>query len=124
MRLLILGGTRFLGRHLVDAALDGGHTVTTFTRGRTSAHPDPPVEGLTGDRDGDLSALGGRRWDAVIDTSGYAPRVVRTSAERLLDAAAHYTFVSSISAYASFAGRLREDAPLAALEDPRSEDVQ
>jgi 2'-hydroxyisoflavone reductase len=122
MKLLILGGTLFLGRHLVDAALDAGHAVTTFTRGHTAAHRD--VEALHGNRDGDLAALDGRTWDAVIDTSGYVPRVVRASAERLAGTAGHYTFVSSISAYARFdAGPIREDAPLGELEDPGSEDV-
>jgi 2'-hydroxyisoflavone reductase len=100
MRLLILGGTAYLGRHAVEAARARGHEVTLFNRGRT--HPDlfPDVERLRGDRDGDLAGLAGRSWDAALDTSGFLPRVVRDSCERLRDAVGHYTFVSTISVYA------------------------
>ena len=104
MKLLILGGTIFLGRHIVDAALRHGHTVTLFNRGRHRPDLFPGVERLTGDRDGGLDALGGRTWDAVIDTCGYVPRVVRQSAERLRDAVGHYTFISSISVYKDIPG--------------------
>ena len=125
MKLLLLGGTKFLGRHVVEAALGRGHEVTLFNRGRTNPDLFPEVERLRGDRDGDLSALGGRAWDAVVDTSGYVPRVVRASAELLRDAVGHYTFVSSISVYRDFrAPGFDENAPLAQLEDPASEDVQ
>ena len=86
MKLLVLGGTKFLGRHAVDAALAGGHEVTIFTRGQTNPELFPEVEHLHGDRDGDLDALRGRTWDGVVDTSGYVPRVVRQSAELLRDA--------------------------------------
>ena len=99
MRLLVLGGTKFLGRHAVAYALAQGHDVTTFTRGRTNPDLFPEAERLTGDRDGDLDALRGRDWDAVIDTSGYVPDVVRQSAELLRDAVARYVFVSTISVY-------------------------
>jgi 2'-hydroxyisoflavone reductase len=95
MKLLVLGGTKFLGRHAVAHALEQGHEVTTFTR-ETSA---PGAEALHGDRDGGLDALRGGEWDGVIDTSGYVPRVVRQSAELLRDAAQRYVFVSSISVY-------------------------
>ena len=95
MRLLVLGGTLFVGRHLVEAALERGHEVTLFNRGRTNLDLFPQVERLQGDRDGDLSALEGRSWDAVFDPSGYVPRVVRASAEALVDSVGHYTFVSS-----------------------------
>src|SRR5687768_7965315 len=102
MNLLILGGTIFLGRHLVEAALQHNHQVTLFNRGRH--HPDlfPDVEKLRGDRDGGLDILRGRQWDTVIDTSGYVPRLVRASAELLAEAVEHYTFISSISVYADF----------------------
>jgi 2'-hydroxyisoflavone reductase len=103
MKLLVLGGTLFLGRHVVEAALERGDEVTLFTRGQTNPDLYPGVERVTGDRDGDLSALAGREWDAVVDPSGYVPRVVRTSAELLSGAVGHYTFVSSISAYRDFA---------------------
>lgn len=99
MKLLVLGGNRFLGRHLVEIALGRGHEVTLFNRGRLDPGLFPEAEGLRGDRDGGLDALKGRRWDAVVDTSGYSPRVVRDSARLLADAAEHYTFVSSISVY-------------------------
>ena len=124
MRLLILGGTVFLGRHLVDAALARGHAVTTFTRGQHSAELPPAVERLRGDRDGDLAALRGRRWDAAIDTSGFLPRVVGASAELLADTVGHYTFISSVSAYRDFsAPGMDERAPVATLEDPHVEEV-
>ncbi len=83
MKLLVLGGTVFLGRHVVDAALADGHEVTIFTRGKTNADLFPEAEHLTGDRDGGLDVLAGRVWDGVVDTSGYVPRVVRQSAELL-----------------------------------------
>lgn len=102
MKLLILGGTRFVGRHLVEAALTAGHEVTLFHRGRHEVEFSAPVETLHGDRGGDLAALRGRRWEAVVDTSGYAARDVRASAELLTDTVDHYTFVSSISVYADF----------------------
>ena len=100
MKLLILGGTLYLGRHCVDAALARGHEVTLFNRGRTSPELFPNVEHLRGDRDGDLDALRGRRWDAVLDPSGYLPRVVRDSCALLRDAVELYIFVSSINVYA------------------------
>ncbi|MFZ1753958.1 MAG: NAD-dependent epimerase/dehydratase family protein [Caldilineaceae bacterium] len=124
MRLLILGGTVFLGRHTVEAALARGHEVTLFNRGQHSPELFPDVEKLRGDRDGDLSPLVGRRWDAVIDPSGYVPRLVSDSARLLADAVEHYTFVSSLSAYASFAEpNQNEDAPLAVMDDPTNEEI-
>ena len=79
MKLLILGGTVFLGRHLTEAALARGHEVTLFNRGQHNPDLFPDVEKLRGDRDGGMDALKGRTWDAVIDTCGYAPRIVRQS---------------------------------------------
>jgi 2'-hydroxyisoflavone reductase len=124
MRLLVLGGTVFLGRAVVEAALARGHEVTTFTRGQTNRGLFEAVEELHGDRDGDLTALEGRDWDAVIDTSGYVPRVVRASAQLLEPRVPHYQFVSSISVYADFASGPTENSPVAHLDDPQSEDVQ
>src|SRR6478736_9814683 len=98
MRILVLGGTQFLGRHVVDVAVEHGHDVTLFNRGQTRPELFPGVEKLRGDRDGDLGALGGRSFDAVVDTSGYVPRIVRRTIAALGDAG-HYTFVSSISVY-------------------------
>jgi 2'-hydroxyisoflavone reductase len=123
MRLLLLGGPKFLGRGVIDAALDRGHELTLFNRGTTGADIYPELERITGDRDGGLDGLRGRSWDAVVDTSGYVPRVVRASAELLADAVGHYVFVSSISVYASFAEVVDESAPLAELSEPGSEDV-
>jgi 2'-hydroxyisoflavone reductase len=123
VRLLILGGTRFLGRHAVETALAAGHEVTIFTRGQTNPELFPQAERLTGDRDGGLAALEGRSWDGVVDTSGYVPRVVRRSAELLQGAVPRYVFVSSISVYADPSRPLSEASPVAELEDPASEDV-
>jgi 2'-hydroxyisoflavone reductase len=117
VRLLVLGGTKFLGRAAVEGALARGHEVTLFNRGETNPGLFPEAERLRGDRTGDLSALGGREWDAVLDPSGYLPVVVRASAKLLADAAEHYLFISSISAYASLAGPNGEDSPLAELGD-------
>jgi len=124
VRLLLLGGATFLGRAVIDAALAAGHEVTLFNRGQTGAELYPELERLRGDRDGDLGALRGRSWDAVVDTSGYVPRVVGDSARLLADSVAQYVFVSSISVYASFAMRVDESAPVATLEEPASEDVE
>jgi 2'-hydroxyisoflavone reductase len=123
VKLLVLGGTKFLGRHAVDAALADGHEVTIFTRGQTNAELFPEVEHLVGDRDGKLDELAGRSWDGVVDTSGYVPRVVRQSAELLRDAVARYVFVSSISVYGDFSGPITEATPVAELEDPDTEEI-
>ncbi|MGH7920876.1 MAG: epimerase [Candidatus Dormibacteraceae bacterium] len=121
MRLLVLGGTVFLGRHLVQAALERGDAVTIFTRGNCAAPPG--VTSLIGDRDEGLDALRGGTWDAVVDTSGYVPRVVRQSAELLRERVGFYAFVSSISVYPVPQEDKSETAPVLELEDPSSEDV-
>jgi 2'-hydroxyisoflavone reductase len=122
MKLLILGGTRFLGRHLVEAALVRGHQVTLFHRGKTAPGLFPQVEHLLGDRDGGLGILEGRRWDAAVDTCGFVPRLVRASATRLAGAVAHYTFISSISVYAEpIPDEADEAAPVATVSDPADE---
>jgi 2'-hydroxyisoflavone reductase len=123
VRLLVLGGTKFLGRHAVDSALAAGHNVTIFTRGQTNPELFPEVEHLVGDRDGDLDALAGRSWDGVVDTSGYVPRVVRQSAELLRGAVGRYVFVSSISVYDDFSEPVDESSPVAQLEDPATEKI-
>lgn len=125
MRLLVLGGTEFVGRHLVGAALALGHEVTLFNRGRTNAALFPEAEKLRGDRDkGDVDALSGRTWDAVLDTTGYVPRWVSDSARALKGAVEQYLFVSTISVYdpIRFRGNDDEDAPLETLEDETTED--
>lgn len=123
MRLLLLGGPRFLGRAVIDAALARGHEVTLFNRGTTGADLYPELERITGDRDGGLDGLRGREWDAVVDTSGYLPRVVGATARLLAEAVGHYVFVSSISVYASFAEIVDEGSSPAELTEPGSEDV-
>lgn len=119
MRILILGGTRFLGRAITDAALGRGDTVTLFNRGISNPGLYPGVETVIGDRTADLSPLDGREWDAVIDVAGYDPRVVRLSAETFAKRAERYAFVSTVSVYASqdtTAAQL-EDAPVARLRE-------
>ena len=124
MKLLILGGTVFLGRHIVQAALERGHEVTLFNRGQHNPDLFPETEKLRGDRDGDLSALRNRHWEAVIDTSGYVPRIVRDSAELLADRVAHYTFISTISVYADYRQpNMDETYPVGTLADESVEEV-
>jgi 2'-hydroxyisoflavone reductase len=125
MRLLVLGGTKFLGRAVVDEALERGHEVTLFNRGETNPELYPELEKLRGDRDGDLSALEGRDWDAVFDPSAYVPRVVRASAELLADRVGHYTFVSSISVYGDFSEVVdEENGQLIRLDDTSDESLE
>jgi 2'-hydroxyisoflavone reductase len=124
MQLLIIGGTRFLGRALVEAALAAGHEVTLFNRGQSNPDLFPNLEHLRGDRDGDLEVLKGRRWDAVIDTCGYVPRVVQASAELLATAVDHYTFISTISVYADFKTiGIDEQSALGTMEDETVEEI-
>jgi 2'-hydroxyisoflavone reductase len=120
MRILVLGGTLFLGRHVVDAALARGHEVTLFNRGQTRPDLFPDVEKLRGDRDGDLAALAGRDFDAVVDTSGYVPRVVRATIDALGEIG-HYTFVSTMSVYTQESRSLGEDGAIAPLLEQTEE---
>ena len=124
MRLLVLGGTVFVGRHITQEAIERGYQVTLFNRGQHNPELFPEVEKLIGDRDGGLEVLEGKRWDAVIDTCGYVPRIVRASAELLSELAEHYTFVSSISVYtdASKPGT-DENAPVGKLDDASIEEI-
>ncbi len=122
--ILILGGTGFIGPHMVRRARARGHSVTLFNRGRSNRDLFPDLETLIGDRDGGLEALEGRRWDAVIDNSGYVPRHVRDSAELLGAAARQYLFISSISAYADFSKPdIDEDYALGTMPDETVEEV-
>src|SRR2546423_826005 len=100
MKLLILGGTRFLGRHLVTAGLARDHEITLFNRGRHSSDALPLVEIIHGDRYSELNKLHGRRWDAVVDTCGMLPRAVRAAAETLSDSVDRYVFISTQNVYA------------------------
>ena len=125
MKILIIGGTKFLGRHLIRAAQEGGHEVTIFNRGRHSSENFAGVEQIEGDRNTDLDKLEGRVWDVCIDTCGYLPQTVKLSAERLKDAVGQYIFVSSISAYAGFPEiDFDETAPLARLSDEQKKRVE
>jgi 2'-hydroxyisoflavone reductase len=117
MKILVLGGTVFLGRHLVEAALADGHEMTLFNRGQHNHDLFSEAEKLRGDRDGGLSVLEGRQWDAVIDTCGYVPRVVGQSADLLAGVVENYIFISSISVYADASKPgIDEDSPLAEPE--------
>ena len=119
-----LSGRGFLGRFIVEEAIKSGIEVTLFNRGKTNPELFPEVETIIGDRDGGLDGLKGGQWDAVIDTSGYFPRVVAQSAKLLSENVGHYTFISSLSVYKDFSKPgLREDAPLATLKDPSAEEI-
>ena len=122
MKLLLLGGPRFLGRAIAEAALERGHELTFFNRGRTNPGLYPVAEHLVGDRAGDLAALTSREWDAVVDTSGYLPRDVRASAEAL-GGSDFYCFVSSVSVYADFARPIDEESPVAQLGDLPNDEI-
>jgi 2'-hydroxyisoflavone reductase len=124
MRILILGGTSFVGRHFTEESLKRGFDVTLFNRGKTNTELYPEVEKLIGDRDGNLESVKGKQWDIVIDTSGYVPRVVEQSIEALKGNIGHYVFISSISVYRDFReGRRAEGDPVGKLENERIEEV-
>ncbi len=124
MKLLVLGGTQFVGRALVEAALANGDELTLFHRGRTNSGLFPEAEHVHGDRDGDLAALEAGKWDACIDVSGYLPRLVGDSARLLQGRVERYVFVSTISVYADLAVARDEDGPLATLEDETTESIE
>jgi len=122
LRILVLGGTGFIGPHLVRHALERGHELTLFNRGRTNAELFPDVEKLVGDRNNDLTALEGRRWDAVIDNSGYTPQQVKLSVDLLKGACDQYLFTSTRSVYTEFTAEVMdEDAPVGPTHLPESE---
>ena len=123
MKILIIGGKRFLGIALVEALLKAGHTPTLFNRGLTNPELFPKVKQLIGDREKDLDVLKRRKWDAVIDTCGYLPHVVKQSAEFLSTRCEMYVYISSISVYRDFANPdIDEDYELAQLEDPEDKE--
>ena len=127
MRLLLLGGTGFVGRHITEAALAAGHDVTLFNRGQTNAALFEGATRLTGDREsGDLSALATGEWDAVVDVNAYTPRRVREAIAALDGRVGHYTFISTVSVYVhgpSTGTPVDESAPLERLDDPTTEAV-
>ncbi len=126
MRILIIGGTVFVGRHIAEAAIAAGHDVTLFHRGRSGADLFPSATHLTGDRNEDLSAFSSNsagQWDATIDVCAYFPRQVRSLADALGGRAGQYLIISSTSAYRiPVSPGFTEDAPLAELDDPASEE--
>jgi 2'-hydroxyisoflavone reductase len=124
MNILIIGGTRFLGRHLVDAARARGHNVTLFNRGKSNPGLFPELETIPGDREQDIEKLSGRGWDAVIDTCGYVPRIVRLSAAGLREAVGRYIFISSMSVYSDLRKiGIDESDPVGMLEDESVEEI-
>ncbi len=124
MKLLVLGGTMFLGRTIVECALARDHEVTLFHRGRSNPNLFPEVEHVLGDRECDLDRLAGRSFDACVDTSGYVPRIVKTSATTLADAVGRYAFISSLSVYGEPSpDGTDEDGPLATIDDPTVEEI-
>lgn len=117
-RVLVLGGTGFIGPHFVRALREGGHTITLFNRGKRDPQADAGVEQLLGDRNGDLKSLEGRDWDVVIDNSGYTVPQVKLSTELLARHAKQYIFISSIAVYDDFQNPpIDEDHALAAIGD-------
>jgi len=124
MKILIIGGTRFLGRHLVNSTRARGHEVTLFNRGQTNPNLFGQVDKIQGDREKDLDQLSGYNWDAVIDTCGYFPRIVRMSAEALKNRVEQYIFISSLSVYADFSKiGINESDPVGKIEDETIEEI-
>src|SRR4051794_37178304 len=123
LSILILGGTRFIGVEMTELALKRGHKVTFFNRGKTNADLFPDIERITGDRNGEIDGLKGRKWDAVIDNSGYFPRAVKLTAELLAPSVSQYLFVSSISVYPDFKAPRDETSAVGKLKDESIEKV-
>src|SRR6188508_1979930 len=123
LKILILGGTRFIGLHMTAVAKERGHTLTFFNRGKTKTDRYPEVERIKGDRNGEIDGLKGRQWDVVIDDSGYVPRHARLTAELLAPNVKQYVFVSSISVYPDFSVARDETSPVGKLADETIEKV-
>jgi len=123
LNILVLGGTGFLGPHMVREALRRGHTVTLFNRGRSNSSLFPDLETIKGDRDNGLDGLKGRSWDAVLDNSGYVPRHVKDSARLLAANTDRYVYTSTVSVYADFNIHNDESSPLATIADETVEEV-
>jgi 2'-hydroxyisoflavone reductase len=124
VRLLVLGGTKFLGRHIAEQAIERGHALTMFNRGVTNPGLFPAAEHLLGDRDGGLDALAEREFDAVVDTCGYVPRIVAASARLLAPSVGHYTFISTVSVYdGNRNAGTGTDSPVGTIADETIEEV-
>jgi len=123
LNILILGGTRFIGLHMTSLALERGHKVTFFNRGKTHTDKFPEIERITGDRNGQIDGLKDRKFDVVIDNSGYVPRHVKLSAEMLAPNVRQYVFISSVSVYPDFSVPRDENSPVGKLADETVEKV-
>jgi 2'-hydroxyisoflavone reductase len=124
LRVLIFGGTGFIGPHFVEVLRANGHKLTLFNRGKRNPQLFPDVETLIGDRNGQVDAIKGRDWDVVIDDSGYTPRQVKLTTDALKGHVQHYIFVSSISVYRDLSPPgIDEDYQLATLADPTKEEI-
>jgi len=125
LRVLILGGTGFIGPHFVHALTEGGHTVTLFNRGKRDPDAKQGVEQLLGDRNDNLKSLEGRDWDVVVDNSGYTPGQVKLSTDLLRAHSKHYIFISSIAVYADFQNPpIDESHALAPIGDMRQDKLE
>ena len=124
MKILIIGGTRFVGRTLAETAIKHGHELTLFNRGKSNPDLFPDIERIAGDRDHDLQLLKGSKWDVVVDTCGYVPRVVKKSAEALRHSVERYIFISTLNVYADFSNSgIDEESALGTMEDETVEEV-
>ena len=123
LRILVLGGTGFIGPHMVREALRRGHEVSLFNRGRTNNELFPDLELFKGDRNNGLQSLEGGDWDVVVDNSGYVPRHAEDSASLLSPVVSHYLYVSTISVYAVSPAPITEASPLATMPDETVEEV-
>ena len=123
LKILILGGTGFIGPHMVREALRRGHEVSLFNRGRTNNELFPDLKLYKGDRNNDLQSLEGGNWDVVVDNSGYVPRHVEDSASLLSPVVSHYLYVSTISVYDISSSPITEESPLATMDDETVEEV-
>lgn len=123
LRILILGGTGFIGPHMVREMLRRGHEVSLFNRGRTNNDLFPDLELLVGDRNGGLESLEGGSWDVVVDNSGYVPRHVEDSARLLAPVVSHYLYISTISVYGDMSSPINENSALAKMDDESVEEV-
>ncbi len=126
LKILIMGGTAFIGPAFAEMALARGHELTFFNRGRTNPHLFPQVERITGDRAvaEDVEQLRGREFDVVLDNSCYYPRVVDMVVDIVKDTVRQYVVISTVSVYAGYETvGMTEDAELAVLEDPTVEEV-
>ena len=126
MKVLLIGGPRFVGYALTEALLEKGHEVTFFNRGKTNPDLFPDVEKIRGNRDGEIANIGNdQKFDVVIDTCGYVPRVVKQSVDFLRDKTSYYVFISSISVYSAtkLVPKLTEEAEVFELEDKTTEEI-